>query len=124
MKTNKDKLYRIASVVVVTAIFLTVIIGIIMQYQEDQEIKRYRRTTEATIIKFEHINLSDYYIKYKYKVEGKEYIGRTGVEYFKCDDGKLGCVGHTFMVSYSSNDPSKSNIHLGKYEKHERTVEF
>ena len=124
MKTNKDKLYRIASVVVVSAIFLTAIIIIIMQYQEDQEIKRYRRTTLAQVIEFKHINLTRYYIKYKYKVEGKEYTGRTGVEHFKCDDGALGCVGHTFKVIYSRKNPSKSNIDLGKYEKYERTVEF
>lgn len=123
-KKNKDKIYNLLAIIVFSAIVLIIIIRTFIQYQDDQEIKRYKGTTEATIIEFKHVNLTYYYIKYKYKVEKEEYIGETGVRWFKCDDGKLGCVGHTFKLSYSTKNPSKSTIHLGKYEKHKGTVEF
>ncbi len=110
--------------VILTGIALMLVVRIYIQYQEDQEIKKYEGITKATIIKFEHINLTAYYIDYKYYVEGKKYIGSTGVERFRCDNGKWGCLGEKFKVSYSKKKPSKSTIHLGKYEKYKRTVEF
>lgn len=123
-KKNKDKIYNLLAIIVFSAIVLIIIIRTFIQYQDDQEIKRYKGITEATIIEFKHINLTRYSIFYEYQVGDKKYKGRTGVEWFKCDDGKLGCVGHTFKLSYSTKNPSKSTIHLGKYEKHKGTVEF
>src|SRR5690625_4150833 len=123
-KKNKDKIYNLLAIIVFSAIVLIIIIRTFIQYQDDQEIKRYRGTTEAIIIDFKHINLTRYSIFYEYQVGNKKYIGITGVEWFKCDDGKLGCVVNTFKLSYSSTNPSNSTILMGKYEKHKRTVEF
>src|SRR5690625_7298309 len=123
-KKNKDKIYNLLAIIVFSAIVLTIIIRTFIQYQDDQEIKRYRGTTEAIIIDFKHINLTRYSIFYEYQVGNKKYKGRTGVEWFKCDDGKLGCVGHPFKLSYSTINHSKCTILLCKYEKHKGTVEF
>ncbi|MBU3822160.1 hypothetical protein KO566_08825 [Flavobacteriaceae bacterium XHP0103] len=109
---------------VLIIIVLIIIFGINKQCEEDQEIRMFKGVTEATITKFQHENLTYYYIEYEYLVEGKTYIGSVGVEKFKCENGKLGCVGEKFKVNYSTKDPSKNTIDLGIYEKYKRTVEF
>lgn len=121
---KKEKFYRITFIIIFTVLFFTIAIRIYVQHKEDNEIKMYEGEAEAIVTKFKHINLTAYYIDYEYTVDKKKYKGSVSVAKFKCDNGVLGCVGNTFKVSYSTKNPSKSNIHLGKYEKYKRTVEF
>src|SRR5690625_6826357 len=113
-KKNKDKIYNLLAIIVFSAIVLIIIIRTFIQYQDDQEIKRYRGTTEAIIIDFKHINITRYSIFYEYQVGNKKYKGRTEVERIKCDDVKIGCVGNPFKLCYTTKNNTKSNIHFRK----------
>lgn len=121
---NKERFYKYLFITVFCGIVFFVLTGVLTQYYEHQEIKRYKKETVGNIIDFQHVNLTRYYIKYEYQVDDVIHIGRTGVEKFECDDGKLGWMGHSFRVKYSSKNPSKSIIDLEKYEKYQRTVKF
>lgn len=105
-------------------IVLIIIFRICFQYIEQKDISLNKETTLGRIIEFDHLTSADYSIKYMYEVDEVEYYNHVGVSFFKCEDGKEGCVGSEFRVYYSSKNPEHSRIDLGKYEKYKTTVEF
>jgi hypothetical protein len=122
--TNKIK-HKILTLGPVQWGFILVMLLIVLnQYLGQKDISENKEQTTGKIIEFKYINMTDYAIVYKYDVKGRYYLGRTGVSFFKCDNGKDGCVGSEFTVYYSSKNPQHSRIDLGKYEKYKTTVEF
>lgn len=55
---------------------------------------------------------------YKYEVKNKSYTGMTGVTNFYWEDGKRGCIGRTFEITYLPEDPNISDIDLEEYNKY------
>jgi len=73
--------------------------------------------TQGIITEFSYDNYG-YFLGYKYSVDSIEYHGNVDATYFKCEDGVPGCLGKTFEVKYSVEDPSISEIDLGEYNKY------
>lgn len=119
MKLNKISINPIQILLIVAILFI-----VVNQYLEQKDIVLHKRETSGKVIKFISGNKTYYSIKYEYFVHGIRYVNEVGVSYFKCFDGKKGCVGSEFTVYYSSKNPEHSRIDLGKYEKYKKTVEF
>jgi hypothetical protein len=105
-------------------IFVVVLIGILFQYNEQKEIEKYKEQATGKVTVFLYEARLDYGIIYEYYVDNKRYTNQIGVSFFKCDNGRKGCIGSEFPVYYSSKNPQYSRIDLGKYEKYKTTVEF
>ncbi|MBC6999672.1 DUF3592 domain-containing protein [Cytophaga sp. FL35] len=105
-----------------------IIIGILIlavlvyHYNKDSSVAKYRTETIGVIIKFKHRNKASYSLKYEYYVDGIRYEGSVGTSYFKCPDGREGCVGKEVTVYYSSNEPKYSQVNLKEYDEYRRTV--
>lgn len=118
MKYNK----KILSLLV---FFVSIFSLLIWNYFKQSQIKEYSNRTMGKVIKFKSVGGgARYSISYVYYVDAEKYVGHTGISFFKCDNGKKGCVGNEFTVYYSSKNPEYSRIDLGKYEKYKTTVEF
>jgi hypothetical protein len=103
---------------------LIIVVGTMFQYFEQKDISENKKTTKGEIIEIDHLTSASYTLRYKYEVNGKEYFNNIGINFFRCDNGKDGCIGSEFTVYYSSKNPQHSRIDLGKYEKFKTTVEF
>ncbi|HLO74240.1 MAG TPA: hypothetical protein VK164_09925 [Flavobacterium sp.] len=96
---------------------------IIKQFLFFYEIDNYKCNTFGTI-QYTTENLRSISLHYRYIVNDKEYIGNTSVRNFSKIKDELICKNCNFKVYYSSKDPSKSSLRLGKYEKYKTKVEF
>ena len=110
--------------IIVSIVLLICVAVVVNQYIKQKEISEFKESTVGKIVKFEFINMKRYFIEYEFYLNDKKYSGTTEVSYFKCNNGREGCVDETFTVYYSSKNPSYSKIDLGKYEKCKTTVEF
>lgn len=102
-----------------------VIIGvfILKQYLYFYEIDKYKNVTYGSV-QFASESLRDMSLHYKYVIKDKEYFGNTSVRDFSKIKNNLICPNCKFKVYYSSKDPSKSSLRLGKYEEYKTSVEF
>ena len=111
-------------IAIVLGFLIVVFIIAFNQYNRQLDILNNKRKTVGIITEEVGVYKARYRIKYSYNVEGKKYYGEVSTSSFECDDGTKYCIGKEFVVYYSSNDPKKSVIDLGKYEKYKRKVEF
>jgi hypothetical protein len=111
-------------IIFLVIIGIVVLIGTLKQFLDQKEISLNKVSTIGKIVEIDHLTSASYTIKYKYTVNDTEYFDNVGVNFFKCDNGRKGCVGSEFTVYYSSKNPEHSRIDLGKYEKFKTTVEF
>ncbi|SHH64443.1 hypothetical protein [Winogradskyella jejuensis] len=84
------------------------------------ELEEYGKITEAEIINFRYRSNARYTISYRFKVDGKSYVGSTSLSFFRCDESdnkRKGCIGKMFKLTYSSKDPNINEIDLGKYNR-------
>ncbi|MHB0756948.1 hypothetical protein [Polaribacter sp. M15] len=109
---------------ILALILIVVIIGIFYQYYGQNEIENNKENTTGEVIEFLHKTNLDYAIIYEYFVEGKRYTNQIGISFFKCENGKKGCLGEKFTVYYSKKNPKFSKIDLGKYNEFQNTVDF
>jgi hypothetical protein len=86
-------------------IFVVVLIGILFQYNEQKEIEKYKEQATGKVTVFLYEARLDYGIIYEYYVDNKRYTNQIGVSFFKCDNGRKGCIGSEFPVYYSSKNP-------------------
>lgn len=78
--------------------------------------------TQGKVVDFSFSNYT-YYIEYVYYVDGVKYKSSLGgMEKFYCEDGKLGCIGAYFEVKYATEDPSISEINLGRYNEYKPLI--
>lgn len=61
------------------------------------------------------------YLRYEFLVKEKVYHREIRVNSFKCSDGRDGCLGSKFIVSYSSVNPENNDINIGVYNKYKLT---
>jgi len=100
------------------ALLIIIIFGFIF-YQKatyDNEIESNKELTIGVITNYQFSNYA-YSLSYEYMVNEKKYQKIISTSFFKCKDGSKGCVGKKFPVYYSKNDPTKSKIDLGKFNK-------
>ena len=80
--------------------------------------------TTGTVTDVRYISRGAYALHYKYVVNNNTYKNNIGIEKFIGNNKKLGCLGCSFKVYYSSENPEKSRIFLAEFEKYKTTVEF
>lgn len=125
MNTNKLKIFLIKIRWYFVGLCIVLIFAaIIKQYFYYKEINENKKETIGVVEKFEYSSRGLYTLFYKYEVNNKPYKHTIGTSGFYGYNKRKGCVGCTFKVYYSSKDPSKSSIRLGKYEEYKRTIEF
>jgi hypothetical protein len=91
--------------------------GIYQNTDKFYSLKKSGKVVEMVIIDYKFVYKATYNITYKYVVDNKEYIGTCRTSYFKCENGKDGCLGKKFKVIYLPKDPSINEVILGKYNK-------
>ncbi|UOK41632.1 MULTISPECIES: hypothetical protein [Flavobacterium] len=109
---------------IIIAAVLLILISTGKQFFYYKEIKDYKKETIGLIEDFKYTSRGSYNLIYSYKVNNENYKNTIGTSGFFGDNKRKGCIGCEFKVLYSSKDPKKSSIRLGKYEKYKRTVEF
>lgn len=119
----KPFLDRYGKYIIGVAILL-ILISIGKQYFYYKEIKDNKRETTGIIERIEYNSRGANTLYFSYIVDGNSFRNNIGVNSFYGHNKRKGCVGCEFKVLYSSKDPKKSSIRLGKYEKYKRTVEF
>lgn len=125
MNTDKLKIFLIKIRWYFVGLCIVLIFAaIIKQYFYYKEINENKKETIGYIESVDYRSRGAYSIVYLYYVAGKRYKNSIGINKFYGYNKRKGCVGCTFKVYYSSKDPSKSSIRLGKYEEYKRTVEF
>lgn len=105
-------------------IFIIILLIALRQFGSQYEIKKYQKVTKGKITNIDHISLTRYALYYEYYVINKKYIGEVEVSFFKCKNGRKGCIGNEFDVYYSSKTPKYSRIDLKEYEKYKKTIEL
>lgn len=109
---------------IISLFFIIILFFIIKQYFYYREIKVNQKETIGLIEKMEYDSRGSYSLYYNYNVNGVNYKNTIGTSGFYGYNKKKGCVGCEFKVFYSSKNPNKSSIRLGKYENYKTTVEF
>lgn len=109
---------------IISFFFLIIFFFIFKQYLFYKEIKDNKEETIGYIINIRYRSRGAYSVKYIYYVQGEKHENSIGTSGFYGNNKRKGCVGCKFPVYYSSKDPTKSSIRLGKYEKFKRTCEF
>tara|TARA_R110002020_G_scaffold68045_1_gene178307 strand:- start:19 stop:390 length:372 start_codon:yes stop_codon:yes gene_type:complete len=97
-----------------------VIYGVYQNTAEQSELDKYGVTTKGKVIEFEYGRKTTYFLRYKFTVSDKEYIGQANTSIFNCDNGVKGCVGETFNVIYSKRNPEINEIYLEKYNTYKK----
>jgi hypothetical protein len=75
------------------------------------------RKVIGKVFRFQYSNYN-YILHYEYVVGGIRYEKSVSTSFFKCNDGKDGCVDKEFVIYYSSKEPNNSIIDLGQYNKY------
>jgi hypothetical protein len=81
------------------------------------ELEKFGLKTTAVVTDFTFLRKTSYELEFKYVVDGKEYYNTEITSSFHCINGIRGCVGETFNVLYSREDPAVSRIDLDRYNK-------
>ena len=118
--TGKLKNDEFSGKLIALLILLIAMTSIVYQFYVRTQIEKNRGETTGKIIEFIYEARLDYGIIYEYYVDKKHYTNQIGVSFFKCDNGKKGCVGEEFPVYYSKDNPENSRIDLGKYDKYQK----
>jgi hypothetical protein len=116
---NKEKVLKYFTVLPI------MIIGYLVfkQFLYYNEIDKNKLFTTGKVIKFTE-NIRGYGVYYEYIINKKKYSGVTSVRNLKKFKNNITCTNCVLKVIYSSKDPSKSSLRLGKYEKYKTKVEF
>ena len=93
------------------------------QFLYYNEIDKNKSFTTGKVIKFTE-DIRSYGVYYEYIINKKKYTGVTSVRNLKKFKNNITCTNCVLKVIYSSKDPSKSSLRLGKYEKYKTKVEF
>ena len=101
----------------VLLIGIIVILVLTQKYYFKKEIIETGNETTGIVTGYQFSNYA-YILKYEYYVENKKFENSKSTSYFKCKDGTEGCVGKEFKVSYLKENPEKSIIDLGIYNKY------
>ena len=116
---NKEKVLKYFTVLPI------MIIGYLVfkQFLYYNEIDKNKSFTTGKVIKFTE-DIRSYGVYYEYIINKKKYTGVTSVRNLKKLKNNIKCTNCVLKVIYSSKDPSKSSLRLGKYEKYKTKVEF
>ena len=116
---NKEKVLKYFTVLPI------MIIGYLVfkQFLYYNEIDKNKSFTTGKVIKFTE-DIRSYGVYYEYIINKKKYTGVTSVRNLKKFKNNITCTNCVLKVIYSSKDPSKSGLRLGKYEKYKTKVEF
>ena len=116
---NKEKVLKYFTVLPI------MIIGYLVfkQFLYYNEIDKNKSFTTGKVIKFTE-DIRSYGVYYEYIKKKKKYTGVTSVRNLKKFKNNITCTNCVLKVIYSSKDPSKSSLRLGKYEKYKTKVEF
>ena len=116
---NKEKVLKYFTVLPI------MIIGYLVfkQFLYYNEIDKNKSFTTGKVIKFTE-DIRSYWVYYEYIINKKKYTGVTSVRNLKKFKNNITCTNCVLKVIYSSKDPSKSSLRLGKYEKYKTKVEF
>ena len=116
---NKEKVLKYFTVLPI------MIIGYLVfkQFLYYNEIDKNKSFTTGKVIKFTE-DIRSYGVYYEYIINKKKYSGVTSVRNLKKFKNNITCTNCVLKVIYSSKDPSKSSLRLGKYEKYKTKVEF
>ncbi len=116
---NKEKVLKYFTVLPI------MIIGYLVfkQFLYYNEIDKNKSFTTGKVIKFTE-DIRSYGVYYEYIINKKKYTGVTSVRNLKKFKNNITCTNCVLKVIYSSKDPSKSSLRLGKYEKYKTKVEF
>ncbi|RLJ98715.1 hypothetical protein [Tenacibaculum discolor] len=117
---NKLKKEEIEGKLIAIIILIIAVGYMLFQSYKDNEIERYKEKTTGKVVDFIYEARLDYGLIYEYYVNNKRYTNQIGVTFFKCDDGRKGCIGSEFTVFYSSRNPKFSKIDLGKYNEYQK----
>ena len=110
--------------IILVSLFLVICVGIYIQFDNQKEILKNLEVTTGTVTDVRYISRGAYALHYKYVVNNNTYKNNIGIEKFIGNNKKLGCLGCSFKVYYSSENPEKSRIFLAEFEKYKTTVEF
>jgi hypothetical protein len=115
--SKKDKLFSFS----IAALIISLLVFYTWKQSVEKRKLEYFEMTEGKVIEFHYSNYRKI-LKYTYKVNQQVYVGSVGSDNFNCEDGTPGCVGKTFPVKYAIDDPSISEIDLGKFsdKKHKK----
>ena len=116
---NKEKVLKYFTVLPI------MIIGYLVfkQFLYYNEIDKNKSFTTGKVIKFTE-DIRSYGVYYEYIINKKKYTGVTSVRNLKKFKNNITFTNCVLKVIYSSKDPSKSSLRLGKYEKYKTKVEF
>ena len=116
---NKEKVLKYFTVLPI------MIIGYLVfkQFLYYNEIDKNKSFTTGKVIKFTE-DIRSYGVYYEYIINKKKYTGVTSVRNLKKFKNNITCTNCVLKVIYSSKDPSKSSLRLGKNEKYKTKVEF
>ena len=101
-------------------LFGIIFFGIFQNSYEEKELNEFGVKAKAKIIEYKFVGKTSYSLEYEYFVNDKRYIDSEKVSFFKCDNGKNGCVGKEFNIIYSKKNPALSKINLGKYNRYKK----
>lgn len=101
------------------SLFVLILIGVVVNdYYVQFKLSNKGVYTEGKVVDFYLGSKTEYSLEYEYFVNGRRYESSTRSEFFKCDNGKKGCIGKSFEVYYLPSNPSVSEIDLKEYEKY------
>lgn len=90
-------------------------------FKKQYELKSNCKFTKGIVKGYEYKRNGKYYLTYTFYVNEKKYTDRTVTQGFNCLKDK-DCLGKEFLIAYLHNDPSNSDIYLGKFERHKASV--
>jgi len=124
MNKNFLELRRFISKNEKNLIILVLIVGIslgyyFINYKQSRELDLYGDYTTAIIARHTTASGGRNVIEFVYTVQGIKYRNSRRVRFFRCNEegnNRKFCLGKTFKVKYSRENPEISDIDLGKYE--------
>ncbi|WP_264559113.1 hypothetical protein [Flavobacterium sp. N2270] len=121
MKLNnlKNKIDNIA----IVSIIVFIIFMLFSDEIDNLEIRNNKGITSGKILR-KYYTTSGGVLEYEYTVNKIKYTGSVGVKKFIGHNNTNGCIGCEFYIYYSTKNPKKSKINLGKYNKYNRSLQL
>ena len=104
--------------IILISLFLGLIVfGVYQNTFKSNKLEKKGKIVRAEIIDFEFVYKTTYKITYKFIISEKTYKSSRRTSYFKCENGREGCVGKIFKVKYLPNNPEINEIYLEDYDR-------